>query len=91
MKLIRQLMAMVIVAILFYYCAEIFFSPDAYTLADNHKNIAIIPPTVSISAEKNSDAEAMMEQQLHNCLSIEFHSIRLKGKVPEARGDLHQA
>lgn len=48
---------------LFTSCAKIFYSPDAYTLGNRQKTIAIIPPTVSIAANKKIDAESLKEQQ----------------------------
>jgi hypothetical protein len=70
MKLIKQLTLIALAAILFSSCAKIYYSPDAYTLAHSHNIIAIIPPTVSIAAKKNIDAEAMKEQQ--KTVSINF-------------------
>jgi hypothetical protein len=52
MKSIKQPLLILFVTILFSSCAKIFSSPDAYTLAHNQKIIAIIPPTVSIAANK---------------------------------------
>ena len=33
-------------------CADIYFSEDAYMLAEKQKTFAIIPPKVSIAASK---------------------------------------
>ena len=83
MKSIKQLSIIVLVAILFSSCAKIFYSPDAYTLAHNQKIIAIIPPTVSIAAKKNIDAEAMKEQQKTGSINFqkEMYSWMLKRKM----------
>jgi hypothetical protein len=83
MKLIRKLTPIVLVAILFSSCAKIFYSPDAYLLAHSQKNIAIIPPTVSITAKKNIDAEAMKQQQYTESISIqkEIYSWMLQRKM----------
>jgi hypothetical protein len=83
MKLIKQLRTIVLAAILFLSCAKIFYSPDAYTLAHIQKNIAIIPPTVSIAAKKNIDAEAMKEQQNTESINIqkEMYSWMLQRKM----------
>lgn len=70
MKEIKQISLIALAAILFSACAKIYYSPDAYTLAHSHNIMAIIPPTVSIAAKKNIDAEAMKEQQ--KTVSINF-------------------
>jgi len=70
MKLIKQLSLIALATILFLSCAKIYYSPDAYTLAHSHNVIAIIPPTVSIAAKKNIDAEALKEEQ--KTVSINF-------------------
>lgn len=83
MRLIKQLSLIGLVAILFSSCAKIFYSPDAYTLALRQKNIAIIPPTVSIAANKKIDAESMKEQQRTESLNFqkEMYSWMLKRKM----------
>ena len=64
-------------------CAKIYYSPDAYTLAHEHKNIAIVPPTVSIAASNRISAEAMIEQQKTESLNFqkEMYSWMLKRKT----------
>ncbi len=52
-----------IIVIFMSSCAEVYRTPDVHALSYQHENIAIIPPTVSIAARKNIDAEAMKEQQ----------------------------
>jgi hypothetical protein len=83
MKLIRKITPLVLVAILFSSCAKIFYSPDAYTLAHSQKDIAIIPPTISIAAKKNIGAEAMKEQQNTESINIqkEIYSWMLQRKM----------
>ena len=89
MKLIKKLMLIVPAAILLSSCAKIFYSPDAYALAHSQKLIAIIPPTVSISAKKNVDAEAIREQQKTESLNFqkEIYSWvlrrKMQGKIPQ--------
>jgi PBP1b-binding outer membrane lipoprotein LpoB len=63
MKVIKQISVFGLAVILLSSCAKIFYSPDAYSLAQNQKIFAILPPTVSIAANKKVDAEAMIEQQ----------------------------
>ncbi|MDR0333740.1 MAG: hypothetical protein LBI15_09780 [Dysgonamonadaceae bacterium] len=43
--------------------AKIYTHSAASDLIKNHKTIAIIPPQVSIAAQRNVDAASMMEQQ----------------------------
>lgn len=64
-------------------CAKIFYSPDAFSLSKNHKIIAIVPPSVSISAKKKIDAEALKEQQKTESLNIqkELYAWILKRKM----------
>lgn len=83
MKLFKTLSLIVICGILFSSCAKIFYSQDAYTLARNHKTIAILPPTVSIAANKKVDAEAIKEQQKTESINFqkEMYSWMLKRKM----------
>jgi hypothetical protein len=74
---------MVLAAIIFSSCAKIFYSPDAYILAHNQKIIAIVPPTVSIAAKKNMNAEAIKEQQKMESINFqnEIYSWMLQRKM----------
>ena len=62
MKLIKLLSLLVLITTLCSSCAKIFTSPDAYSLAHSQKTIAIIPPKVSIPANKKVDAAYPSEQ-----------------------------
>ncbi|HCY42923.1 MAG TPA: hypothetical protein DHV48_16530 [Prolixibacteraceae bacterium] len=83
MKLFKTLSLVVIIGILFSSCAKIFYSPDAYNLARNHKTVAILPPTVSIAAGRKVDAEALKEQQKTESVNFqkEMYSWMLKRKM----------
>ncbi|OFX63179.1 MAG: hypothetical protein A2066_06750 [Bacteroidetes bacterium GWB2_41_8] len=83
MKLFKTLSLVVIIGILFSSCAKIFYSPDAYNLARNHKTVAILPPTVSIAAGRKVDAEALKEQQKTESINFqkEMYSWMLKRKM----------
>lgn len=48
---------------LFSNCAQVYTSPEGTKLATNHKIIAIVPPKVSIAAQRKVEAEAIKEQQ----------------------------
>ena len=64
-------------------CADIYFSDDAYILAENQKTFAIIPPKVSIAASKKIDAASLIEQQKTESLNFqkEMFSWFLKRKT----------
>jgi len=64
-------------------CAKIFYSSDAFTLANSHKTIAILPPSVSIAASKKTEAEAIKEQQITESLNFqkEMYAWMLKRKM----------
>ena len=83
MKSIKHLSIIVFAVVLLSSCAKIFYSPDAYTLAHNQKIIAIIPPTVSIAANKKINAESMKEQQRTESINFqnEMYSWMLKRKM----------
>ena len=52
-------------------CAKVFYSPDAFEVSQNHKTIAVIPPTVSIAASKKIDGESLKEQQRTESLNFQ--------------------
>lgn len=82
MKL-KPLLGIGIVLILMSSCAKVFYSSDAYTLASQHKIIAVLPPTVSIAAIKKVDAESIKEQQKTESINFqrEMYSWLLKRKM----------
>lgn len=83
MRPTRILPVVVITALFLSSCAKIFYSPDAYTLARNQNTFAIIPPSVSIAANKKIDAESIIEQQKTESLNFqkEMYSWMLKRKM----------
>lgn len=83
MKSIKNWFYIFLIAIFTSSCAKIFYSPDAKILAQSHKAIAIIPPTVSIEARKKVDAEALREQQKTESLNFqkEMYAWMLKRKM----------
>lgn len=83
MKIFKSLSLLIIAGMLFTSCAKIFYSPDAIDLAMNHKTIAILPPSVSIAANKKVDAEAIKEQQRTESVNFqkEMYSWMLKRKI----------
>jgi hypothetical protein len=83
MKSIKKLLLIVLSIAIFSSCAKIFYSPDAIPVAQSHKIIAIIPPTVSIAAGRKTDAEAIKEQQKTESLNFqkEIYAWMLKRKM----------
>jgi len=83
MKIFKQISVIGLTLILLSSCAKIFYSPDAYTLAQSQKIIAIIPPTISIAASKKVDAESIKEQQKTESINFqkEMYSWMLKRKM----------
>jgi hypothetical protein len=83
MKLFKQLTSISILILILSSCAKVFYSPDAKVLAKKQQIIAIIPPTISIAANKKIDAEAMKEQQRTESINFqkEMYSWLLKRKM----------
>jgi hypothetical protein len=83
MKIVKNLSIIIVLSILLSSCAKIFYTPDAYNLAKNHKMIAILPPTVSIAANRKVEAEAIREQQKTESINFqkEMYSWMLKRKM----------
>ncbi len=83
MKIVKNLSLIIVFGILFSSCAKIFYSPDAKSLASKHNLIAILPPTVSIAANKKIEAEAIKEQQKTESINFqkEMYSWMLKRKM----------
>ena len=83
MKTLRQVCIGLTITLALTSCAKIFYSPDCFTLAHSHKTIAIIPPTVSIAAQRKVDAEAIKEQQKTESINFqkEMYSWMLKRKM----------
>lgn len=83
MKIVKNLSLIIVFGIILTSCAKIFYSPDAYNLARNHKTIAILPPTVSIAANKKVEAEAIKEQQKTESINFqkEMYSWMLQRKM----------
>lgn len=83
MKNAKLLLIFLLVGILSSSCAKVFYSQDAKTLSNKHKNIAILPPSVSIAASKKVDAAALIEQQKTESVNFqnEMYSWLLKRKM----------
>jgi hypothetical protein len=79
----KSIFLIVIIAFILQSCAKIFFTPDARYLAQNQRIIAIAPPKVSISAKKNVDGAALIEQQKTESVNFqrEMYSWLLKRKM----------
>ena len=72
-----------IVFILHSCAPRIYQDPNAVSIAQNQKIIAILPPSVSISAKKNVDSESLKEQQKTESINFqkEMYSWLLKRKM----------
>ncbi len=83
MKLFKQFLLLSLSMIMLSSCAKIFYSPDAKQLAAKQKIIAIVPPKVSIPANKKVEAEALKEQQRTESLNFqnEMYSWMLRRKM----------
>lgn len=75
-------------------CAKVFYSSNAYTLAEQQKIIAIIPPEVSIPASKNVSAEALQQQEMTESLNFQKEmyayllKLKMKGKMTQEIQDV---
>jgi len=79
----KSIFLLVVTAFMLQSCAKIFYTPDARSLAQNQKIIAIAPPKVSIAAKKNVDGAALIEQQKTESVNFqrEMYSWILKRKM----------
>jgi len=79
----KSILLLVMLAFVLQNCAKIFYTPDARSLAQNEKIIAIAPPKVSIAAKKNVDGAALIEQQKTESVNFqrEMYSWILKRKM----------
>lgn len=87
MKTSKKIVSGLVAGILLSSCARIFYSPDAINLAQNHKIIAVVPPTVSIAARRKVDAESLKEQQKTESLNFQKEMVawmlkrKMQGKI----------
>jgi hypothetical protein len=79
----KSILLLVVAALILQSCAKIFYAPDARSLAQNQRIIAITPPKVSIAARKNIDGAALVEQQKTESVNFqrEMYSWMLKRKM----------
>lgn len=63
-------------------CAKVYYSKDSSIIASEHRIIAIMPPKVSIAAQKKVSAEALLEQQKAESVNFqnEMYAWMLKRK-----------
>lgn len=71
MKKLFSSLSILMVLLFIGSCAQIYTDPSAKNLVNNHRNIAIIPPDISISASRNTDAEAIREHQRTESLMVQ--------------------
>ena len=79
----KSILLLVVAAFMLQSCAKIFYTPDARSLAQDQKIIAIAPPKVSIAARKNVDGAALIEQQKTESVNFqrEMYGWMLKRKM----------
>jgi len=83
MKKLTQKLILGLLLVTMASCAQVFYAPDARSLAMKHQTIAIIPPTISIAAQRKVDAEAIREQQRTESMNFqsEMYSWLLRRKM----------
>lgn len=83
MKFSIKMQLMLLLTLLFSSCAKVFYSPDAYVLAQNQGDIAIVPPVVSIESKTNLNVDALKYQQKTESFNFqnEMYSWMLKRKM----------
>jgi len=79
----KSILLIIFAAVILQSCAKIFYAPDARSLAQDQRIIAIAPPKVSIAARKNVDGSALIEQQKTESVNFqrEMYSWMLKRKM----------
>lgn len=72
--MIQQLKAapmMLFALVLLTGCAKIYTAPQATSVVRKHKTIAVVPPVVSIAAQRKVDPQALRDQEVAE--SLNFH------------------
>jgi len=64
-------------------CAKIYYSPDANSIANRHRKIAILPPKISITPRKKDDPISLQNQQKVESknFQLEMYSWLLRRKM----------
>lgn len=52
-------------------CSRVYYSPDAVRLSKTHETIAILPPTVSITSNKDIDPGTLRQQERSESLNFQ--------------------
>ena len=79
----KKLFLFSLVSVFLMSCGPtIYLAPGGSQIAASHRNVAIMPPTVSIAAGKNMSAEAMKEAQKTESINFqqEIYAYMLKRK-----------
>ncbi|TDL99543.1 MAG: hypothetical protein C4K58_06515 [Flavobacteriaceae bacterium] len=82
MKILKQTIYFALALALIVSCATVSASSDAELLAKDHQIVAILPPVVSITANRNTDSYTLKQQQEAESLNFqnELYSWMLKRK-----------
>jgi len=69
--------------LLLFSCGRVYMSPEARSIAVGHRVIAVVPPQVTLPANRKVDASALKEQQRTESLSFqrEIHDWVLRRKM----------
>lgn len=69
--------------LLLFACGRVYMSPEARSIAAGHRIIAVLPPQVTLPANRKVDASALKEQQRTESLSFqrEIHDWVLRRKM----------
>lgn len=84
MKIFFKISALALICcIITQSCAKVFYSPDAKERAKNHRVMAIIPPSITISSIFKSNAETVEEVKRSESLNFqkEIHAWLLKRQM----------
>jgi len=79
----KKILTFALVSLLLMSCGPtIYLAPGGSQMAASHRNVAIMPPTVSIAASRNMTAEAMKEAQKTESINFqqEIYAYMLKRK-----------
>ncbi len=69
--------------LLLFSCGRVYMSPEARSIAASHRLIAVVPPQVTLPANRKVEASALKEQQRTESLSFqrEIHDWVLRRKM----------
>ncbi len=66
-----RILILALIGILSAGCSRVYYSPEAVQLSKTHESIAILPPSVSITTNKNIDPETLRQQERSESLNFQ--------------------